>query len=288
MKHQYLHILIFILLYSAASSAQDVSLSNPYNLPLFLNPAYSGSAGNPRLATAYRLQWPGLQHGYSTGIASYDQPLPFLKGGIGIKLMADGSSQELIRKRSIGISYSHSFTLNQNMKIIPGIGLSAVWMAGNLNAFDPPVTYDRDKFIYPDLDMGVIITYNSLDAGFAIDHINTPNTAFTGKNSLQPLMSIHGRYNYKVNEMLYISPSIVAMVQNKFSTYLANFMVKHRWYNLGIAVRSSKENVDAVIGTGGIEFRSLRIFYSYDYTVSKLGNSLTGGAHECSLSYTFN
>ena len=56
---------------------------------------------------------------------------------------------------------------------------------------------------------------------------------------------------------------------------------------VGAWFRHNFENADAVIALVGLQWESLRIGYSYDYTLSELqGNS--GGAHEVSLSWQFN
>ena len=57
------------------SKAQDPAFSQFYANPLYLNPAFSGSApkGAPRGNLNYRDQWPGIGRTYVTTAVSYDQ-----------------------------------------------------------------------------------------------------------------------------------------------------------------------------------------------------------------------
>jgi hypothetical protein len=55
---------------------------------------------------------------------------------------------------------------------------------------------------------------------------------------------------------------------------------------LGAWFRHNFENADAIIALVGIDYKNLKIGYSYDITMSKL-RSNTGGAHEVSIAWQF-
>ncbi len=56
-----------------SASAQDPQFTQFYANPIYLNPAFAGSNGCPRLAMNYRNEWPNLTGNYVTYSASYDQ-----------------------------------------------------------------------------------------------------------------------------------------------------------------------------------------------------------------------
>ena len=75
------------------SKAQDPAFSQFYANPLYLNPAFSGSApkGAPRGNLNYRDQWPGIGRTYVTTAVSYDQYVDKVGGGLGVKFVNDRS-----------------------------------------------------------------------------------------------------------------------------------------------------------------------------------------------------
>ena len=64
--------------------AQDPEFTQFYANPLYLNPAFAGTAHCPRLSLNYRNQWPGISGSFITTSASYDQHVDALSGGVGL------------------------------------------------------------------------------------------------------------------------------------------------------------------------------------------------------------
>ena len=50
------------------SYAQDLHFSQFYAAPLYLNPAFAGTAGGPRFILNYRNQWPGINNAFKNRI----------------------------------------------------------------------------------------------------------------------------------------------------------------------------------------------------------------------------
>src|ERR1700761_772165 len=77
--------------------AQDPQFTQFYANPLYLNPAFAGTARCPRIAMNYRNQWPNLGQGasYVTYSASYDMHVNALAGGIGVLVTTDNQANKL-------------------------------------------------------------------------------------------------------------------------------------------------------------------------------------------------
>ncbi|MGM0621184.1 MAG: type IX secretion system membrane protein PorP/SprF, partial [Bacteroidota bacterium] len=58
-----------------ATTAQDVSFSQFYASPLYLNPAFAGSVEIPRFTVQYRNQWHAFNNAYTTYNAAFDFPV---------------------------------------------------------------------------------------------------------------------------------------------------------------------------------------------------------------------
>ena len=70
--------LYFLFLVPEKAQAQDPEFSQFYAAPLYLNPAFAGSARCPRIGLNYRNQWPALNKTYITSAVSYDQHIDAL------------------------------------------------------------------------------------------------------------------------------------------------------------------------------------------------------------------
>jgi hypothetical protein len=76
-------------------------------------------------------------------------------------------------------------------------------------------------------------------------------------------------------------PNIIYQYQNGFQELNIGTYVKYGNFNVGAWYR----NRDAFILTFGINTGKFKLGYSYDVTVSKLGNGISGGSHEVSMGY---
>ena len=86
---------------SITASAQDPQFTQFYANPMYLNPAFAGSARCPRVAINYRNQWPALKKTYITTSASYDQHFDMLNGGVGLMVMNDKAGEGTIATTNI-------------------------------------------------------------------------------------------------------------------------------------------------------------------------------------------
>ena len=89
-----------LLFLSGSLKAQDPQFTQFYANPLYLNPAFAGAFGCPRLHANYRNEWPNLSGNYVTYSMSYDTYVKNVSGGIGLIAMHDQQGQGTV-------SYTH-------------------------------------------------------------------------------------------------------------------------------------------------------------------------------------
>ena len=81
-----------------------------------------------------------------------------------------------------------------------------------------------------------------------------------------------------------IMPNIIYQYQNGFQEINIGTYIKYGAFTFGAWYR----NRDAFILTIGLRTKQFKIGYSYDVTVSKLNNGVSGGSHEVSLGLNLN
>jgi type IX secretion system PorP/SprF family membrane protein len=293
-------ILVIISLFGFAAKAQDPTFTQFYANPLYLNPAFAGSHGCPRFALNYRNEWPSLSGNYVTYSASYDQYFKNISGGFGVLATHDQQGQGTINTSMLGLVYSYHLTLGRKWKMM--FGARASWYQKFLDwdkltfgdMIDP-----RRGFIYAtgdvprggsrgffDASAGTVIFNKHFFAGFAAHHLNTPNESMIIGNSPLPMrFTGHmgaeiqlGRQSKYANGTS-IMPNVIYQYQNGFQELSVGTYVKYGAFNAGFWYR----NKDAFIMTIGVNTGKFKLGYSYDVTVSKLNNGVSGGSHEISL-----
>jgi len=282
--------------------AQDPEFTQFYANPLYLNPAFAGSARCPRLALNYRNQWPSLQGTFVTYSASYDQQVDALSGGLGLLAMSDKAGEGTITTNNISAIYAYQLTVNREFSI--RFGVQGTYIQKNIDwskltfgdQIDP-----RYGFIYNtneiqpntnkgfvDLSAGVLAYSNFVYGGVAVNHLTEPNEAFFANSTSNLPMKITGHVGAIIplddsrDASTYISPNILYQQQQDFrqlniGLYVAKLpLVGGIWYR----------NNDSFILLVGLQQGVFKFGYSYDVTVSKLSN-VSGGSHELSMGLQF-
>ena len=84
------YILFFSLIFLIGFvKAQDAIYSQLYNEPSQVNPAFAGLSASPVFKVSYRNQWPNIPQAFNTFSASYQQLIPAINCGIGLRLQGD-------------------------------------------------------------------------------------------------------------------------------------------------------------------------------------------------------
>jgi type IX secretion system PorP/SprF family membrane protein len=309
-------ILLLSKLLVAKTYAQDPQFSQFYAAPLYLNPAFAGSAPQHRFISNIRHQWIGLPKAFVTYAFSYDVNVPDLNSGFGMLLTTDRAGTASFRSSTMNGVYAYKVKLNDAWVLSPGImfgyGLRTIDQSrlimgdqlefdSNLPSNDPDI-YRIGNVHYFDLGTGMVVYNKFFWAGLSAYHMNQPNVSIIGHNDLLPVRySFHTGARIPLDPGVFqrqhvpsLAPSILYKRQGRFDQIDLGMHFFYEPIMTGIYYRGMpfKQDLetywsrDALIFIFGITFNSFDFGYSYDLTISRLGPG-TGGSHEVSLSYRF-
>jgi len=312
----YIQNITFYLLFTCSGVAfsQDISFSQFYANPLYLNPAFSGSVGIPRLAIQYRNQWQGFEKAFSTYSAAFDIPVEKLQGGIGGYFINDAQANKMLNELQFNLAYSVFLRLSENFNLNGAIqagynqnslNTSKLIFADNLDinngsygASKELETLTDPNYSYVDFSGGLLMYSEKIFFGLAAHHLTEPNQSFyRGSDEVAKLsrkytahfgarlpVYIHGHYRKAFD----ISPQVIVQLQGQFQQFNYGIFATKRgliagtWFRQNFGLR-----YDAVIFMVGFMKRSWQFNYSYDFTVSGL-RSVSGGSSEISLTFLIN
>jgi len=308
--------IITVILFNTQVKAQDAEFSQFYANPLYLNPALTGSAICPRAIINYRNQWPGLAKSFVTYNASFDQYINKMHGGVGVLINMDNAGEGILKTTQVSLMYAYSLQASENFYI--NMAVQATFLQKSLNwdllkfgdQIDPQQGFilptketppDKNSVIVPDFSTGLVFGWKGmLHGGVAVSHLTQPDIAFYSQNVNDLPMKITGHMGVNINldkgtlgfmednePRFYLAPNLLYQQQGDFHQLNAGIYIIRLPIVIGTWYRHNFENADAVIVLAGINYKNLKIGYSYDITVSKL-KSNTGGSHEISLAWLFN
>ena len=305
------------VLFNFSGKAQDAQFSQFYANPLYLNPALAGAEICPRAIVNYRNQWPGLAKSFVTYNASFDQYFSKLHGGIGVLVSMDNAGDGILKTTQAGAMYAFSLQAAENLFI--NMAIEATFFQKTLNwdllqfgdMIDPQQGFvlptaetppNSNSVVFPDFSAGVAFGWKGiLHGGIAVNHLTQPNMAFYDQVENILPMKITGHVGMNINlegggglgfaedtePKFYLAPNLLYQQQGQFHQLNAGVYVIRLPIVIGTWFRHNFENADALIVLVGINYKNLKVGYSYDITLSKL-KSNTGGSHEVSLAWQFN
>lgn len=281
--------------------AQDPHFTQFFSNPLYLNPAFAGSAGCSRITSSTRDQWPGISGTYFSSNISYDQYIYKRRSGLGINVMFENAAKTIYTSTADAY-YSFYFPCRQdflvNIAMNAGFGSKHLeWekltfpdQISSQNGFvfntSQPAPEHPTKY-YFNLGMGALFAYKKLIIGLSGDHLNYPDIGFFAKSRLHPKITFHGSYEFNIKDIASITPALLYHWQGSFYEILPTVFINIRYLKFGLGTRFSFKNIDCIYGIVGIQNNWMSFGYSYDCTLSKL-TSATGGSHELSMMFKFN
>lgn len=284
---------------------QDPQFTQFYANPLYLNPAFAGTARCPRVVLNYRNQWPALTGTFVTTSASYDQHVDGLMGGLGLIVTNDQAGKGTLNTTSVSGIYAYQQAISPKFSL--KAGFQATYFQKSLDwskltfgdQIDP-----RRGFIYntndvprggsvgnADFSAGVLGYTDVFFVGFAVHHLTQPNESLIVGESKLPMkitghagaaipLGMNGKYGEARTR---ISPNVLYQQQAAFTQLNLGLYVDHGPITAGVWYRTR----DSFIALLGFQTDKFKFGYSYDLTTSKL-TTQTAGSHEVSMQMTFN
>ncbi|MEO7080658.1 MAG: type IX secretion system membrane protein PorP/SprF [Flavobacteriales bacterium] len=292
------------LLGALSAFAQDPQFTQFYANPLYLNPAFAGTARCPRVSLNYRNQWPALTGTFVTTSASYDQDVRGIMGGLGLLVTSDQAGKGTLNTTTVSGIYSYTQAVSRKFSIKAGFQATYFQKSLDWNKLTFGDQIDpRRGFIYAtndvprggsvgnaDFSAGLLGYTDVFFVGFAAHHLTEPNESLIVGTSKMPMkitahggaaipLGMRGKYGEPKTKL---SPNILYQQQAAFRQLNLGLYVDHGPIMAGVWYRSK----DAFIALIGFHTDHLKFGYSYDVTTSKL-TTATAGSHEISLTLQF-
>ncbi|MGB5069767.1 MAG: type IX secretion system membrane protein PorP/SprF [Flavobacteriales bacterium] len=284
--------------------AQDPQFTQFYANPLYLNPAFAGTARCPRVSLNYRNQWPALSGTFVTTSASYDQDVRGIMGGLGLLITSDQAGKGTLNTTTVSGIYSYTQAISRKFSLKAGFQATYFQKSLDWNKLTFGDQIDpRRGFIYTtndvprggsignaDFSAGLLGYTDIFFVGFAANHLTEPNESLIVGQSKMPMkltahagaaipLGVRGKYGEPKTRL---SPNILYQQQADFRQLNLGLYVDHGPIIAGVWYRSK----DAFIALIGFHTERFKFGYSYDVTTSKL-TTATAGSHEVSLTMQF-
>lgn len=298
-KRNLFPVIATICLITGTASAQDPIFTQFYANPIYLNPAFAGSARCWRMNLNFRNQWAGIEGTYVTYSASVDKHVDAIQGGLALIATNDNAGNGILKTTNASGIYSYLFQPKRYLSI--RVGFQATFFQKSIDwsrlTFGDMID-ERRGFVYDTQEKSRLVSKSNVDfsggvlaytkmfyAGVAVHHITQPNEGLLGDSKLPMKLTAHAGALIPVGEkgnLTSISPNIIYQQQQNFTHLNLGLYVNKGPLVAGMWFRYA----DAFIMLVGFQHNSIKIGYSYDVTISKIRN-VTYGSHEISFSKQF-
>lgn len=260
-----------------------------------INPAYAGSKDLLSMMVVSRNQWVSISEAPVTRTFAANSPINGTNMGLGFSFLSDQAGK--LKHTSLNFDYSYTLHFNNRRNLAlglkGGVNFYEARIAGLLtnDPNDPVFASDINRNFLPNFGVGAFyntdryyfgisvpqIINNTINKnGFATDHFNLKEIS----------LFFMGGYVFYVNRIVKFKPSVLAnVIRNTPVSVSMNgtFLFYDRLW-LGAMYRPG----DSFGGLFQLQVTDqVKIGYSYDLTISKLG-VFSSGTHEIMVSFDFN
>lgn len=287
-----------------ATYAQDVHLSQFYNLPTYFNPALTGATPHYRATVFYRNQWAALPD-YQFGAASFDYNWTDAKSGIGGYFTYEKNTATGFQNMTFNGLYAFGLQLADGLQLRMGLQGS---LASRSIDFSTLVFQDqlqtgggtaeklpRSTTTFFDVSAGGVLYSEKFWIGASLHHLTKPSISLLGgtdKLAIRMSVQAGGKFNLSPQQGdITLLPALLYLNQNTFqqvmigSNVMAKPLIFGVWYR-GFPIQTTplgSLQQDALSFFGGLTIKDWVVGYAYDLSISKLKGS--GGSHEISLTF---
>ncbi len=304
MKTKIISTIIGITASLGLFAQQDVSFSQYFFNPLYINPAYAGSRGVFSGTMVYRTQWVGLEGAPTTESVGMHGMVPNSNVGLGLQFYNDNTGP--LTTTDVSAIFAYHLPLSDDMKLSFGIEgcMDNLSIAMNRialeNQADPTFNAGSASAWVPDANAGLYLYKDRFFAGFSVKHLLQPNFGMEGdysSTSAQLYRTYYLTSGFVTNfsENLGIRPSILLKYVQGAPIDLdidASLIFYNKLY-LGAGLRTDKRidvnGMDNIVVLS-VEYdvaNLIRFGYSYDFYPSHDGNYMYG-THEIMLGWDLN
>jgi type IX secretion system PorP/SprF family membrane protein len=301
MKRIPLFILLISTLMLHAQNAQQFT-HFMFN-QLVYNPAYAGFDNSIHLTAFYRTQWVGMEGNPSLQSFSAHSPLNVANSNIGLFVVNDMMGAQRTTHFHLAYAYRQplrfgniSFGLSAGLfqQQLNGAKLRAPQgnYESSLNHNDDFIPASTVNAIAPEFNFGVYFNTKGFQFGLSANNIIAGKTTLStpvDKTQIRftRYYTANASYNVALSKRFSLLPG--AMLKTDFINYQTDFNLILQYRNniyLGASFRgNTRRGTDAVAMMFGFNvFKSLKLGYSYDYTLSSL-NNVSNGSHEVFANY---
>lgn len=280
-----------LLLSFATYAQQDPQFTHyMYNMSV-INPAYAtDTPGIVNLGGLYRTQWVGAVGAPKTVSAFAHTPV-FKRVEAGISIVSDEIG-DVVKENNIYADFAYVIPVSDNNKLSFGLKAGATFFDANFNGFqysdaapDPAFANNINR-VFPNVGVGTFFFSDKYYLGFSAPNLlKTKHLEHQDAISTIGVEEVHyfftGGYVFQLNPNLKFKPAFMAKGTKGAPAAFdltGNFLFNDR-FEAGVGYRLG----DSVSGLVNFYLTpSLRLGYSYDYTLSNLGD-FNSGTHEIFL-----
>lgn len=292
-KSFYILSILVALTFDAAS--QDVSFSQFYKNPIYLNPSLTALQSCGRLYTNYRETALG---GLDNRALSLAFDLPFVSTNSGLGGMFQLYEEGLMRSGIFAAQFSRKVTVYSDLFMTFGIEAGGYFRGYNKAEIVLPSqvlssttdnTFTPQTSVLFDAAAGFGLNYKTQFAGFAVRHVTEPAVKSKQLNSMlyrRYIVHYAARIPYKLPGQVegYIAPQVIFEKQKGNNNMTTGVYVVNNSVGGGVWIRNSfPYQVSFLILMATINTKNFEFSYSYDFPVNGFG--ITNGGHEVAIIY---
>ena len=301
MKNKILKYLTFITIAFLATKTyaqQDPQFTQyMYNMSV-LNPAYA--TDNPDVLTLgglYRTQWVGLEGAPTTSTFFAHKPIS-KRVELGISFIHDEIGN-VVKEDNIFVDFAYVLPISESTKLSFGIKGGVTLFNTNFNGFvltDPlpdPAFQNNISQTFPNFGAGTYLFGSNYYLGLSTPNLitskhleNQSGITTTGVEAIHYFLTGGYVFTMNNNDNLKIKPAFMAkgVAGAPLSIDLTTNVLINNKFEVGMGYRID----DSISGLVNLYVTpNMRIGYSYDYTLSNLGN-FNSGSHEVFLLFDLN